>query len=161
MKHTVFKWNGGTRGWSLVYILPGHPCDSRVALPLMWWLVMGELLWLGDGLRFPPLFLSLSGFAVYESLSFSPSLFISLLQTAGINTTDKELEVLFLTNVSFEDAGEYTCLAGNSIGYAHHSAWLTVLPGTPSVLHVFSFLAAFFLPSGPLRSISIPLQLFF
>ncbi|KAF7648388.1 hypothetical protein LDENG_00157600, partial [Lucifuga dentata] len=48
--------------------------------------------------------------------------------TAGINTTDKELEVLFLTNVSFEDAGEYTCLAGNSIGYAYHSAWLTVLP---------------------------------
>ncbi|KAK1791094.1 hypothetical protein P4O66_002131 [Electrophorus voltai] len=48
--------------------------------------------------------------------------------TAGINTTDKELEVLFLTNVSFEDAGEYTCLAGNSIGFAYHSAWLTVLP---------------------------------
>ncbi|KAJ8388279.1 hypothetical protein AAFF_G00135400 [Aldrovandia affinis] len=48
--------------------------------------------------------------------------------TAGINTTDKELEILFLTNVSFEDAGEYTCLAGNSIGYAYHSAWLTVLP---------------------------------
>lgn len=50
-------------------------------------------------------------------------------QTAGINTTDKDLEVLFLPNVSFEDAGEYTCLAGNSIGYAYHSAWLTVLPG--------------------------------
>ncbi|TSW48757.1 Fibroblast growth factor receptor 3 [Bagarius yarrelli] len=50
------------------------------------------------------------------------------LTTAGINTTDKELEVLFLTNVSFEDAGEYTCLAGNSIGHTHHSAWLTVLP---------------------------------
>ncbi|KAA8589296.1 hypothetical protein FQN60_012661 [Etheostoma spectabile] len=48
--------------------------------------------------------------------------------TAGINTTDKELEILFLTNVSFEDAGEYTCLAGNSIGFAYHSAWLTVLP---------------------------------
>ncbi|MBN3318243.1 FGFR3 factor, partial [Atractosteus spatula] len=46
----------------------------------------------------------------------------------GINTTDKELEILFLANVSFEDAGEYTCLAGNSIGYAYHSAWLTVLP---------------------------------
>ncbi|XP_035273874.1 fibroblast growth factor receptor 3 [Anguilla anguilla] len=49
-------------------------------------------------------------------------------RTAGINTTDKELEILFLTNVSYEDAGEYTCLAGNSIGYAYHSAWLTVLP---------------------------------
>ncbi|CAB1459004.1 unnamed protein product [Pleuronectes platessa] len=55
-------------------------------------------------------------------------LLLSNVKTAGINTTDKELEVLFLTNVSFEDAGEYTCLAGNSIGYAYHSAWLTVLP---------------------------------
>ncbi|XP_015233974.1 PREDICTED: fibroblast growth factor receptor 3-like isoform X8 [Cyprinodon variegatus] len=54
--------------------------------------------------------------------------YVNVLKTAGINTTDKELEVLFLTNVSFEDAGEYTCLAGNSIGFAHHSAWLTVLP---------------------------------
>ncbi|KAK3553615.1 hypothetical protein QTP70_006053 [Hemibagrus guttatus] len=55
------------------------------------------------------------------------------LTTAGINTTDKELEVLFLPNVSFEDAGEYTCLAGNSIGYAHHSAWLTVIPAIGDV----------------------------
>uniref|UniRef100_A0A8C5I6N7 Fibroblast growth factor receptor n=1 Tax=Gouania willdenowi TaxID=441366 RepID=A0A8C5I6N7_GOUWI len=55
--------------------------------------------------------------------------YVNILKTAGINTTDKELEVLLLTNVSFEDAGEYTCLAGNSIGYAYHSAWLTVLPG--------------------------------
>ncbi|KAL2098747.1 hypothetical protein ACEWY4_005227 [Coilia grayii] len=54
--------------------------------------------------------------------------YVNILKTAGINTTDKELEVLFLPNVSFEDAGEYTCLAGNSIGYAYHSAWLTVLP---------------------------------
>uniref|UniRef100_A0A4W6C171 Fibroblast growth factor receptor n=1 Tax=Lates calcarifer TaxID=8187 RepID=A0A4W6C171_LATCA len=57
--------------------------------------------------------------------------YVNILKTAGINTTDKELEVLFLTNVSFEDAGEYTCLAGNSIGYAYHSAWLTVLPVSP------------------------------
>uniref|UniRef100_A0A8B9RMM6 Fibroblast growth factor receptor n=1 Tax=Astyanax mexicanus TaxID=7994 RepID=A0A8B9RMM6_ASTMX len=56
--------------------------------------------------------------------------YVTVLKTAGINTTDKELEVLFLTNVSYEDAGEYTCLAGNSIGYAYHSAWLTVIPGT-------------------------------
>ncbi|KAL0969520.1 hypothetical protein UPYG_G00228330 [Umbra pygmaea] len=47
--------------------------------------------------------------------------------TAGINTTDKELEVLLLTNVSLEDAGQYTCLAGNSIGFTFHTAWLTVL----------------------------------
>ncbi|XP_058241795.1 fibroblast growth factor receptor 3 isoform X3 [Hemibagrus wyckioides] len=59
--------------------------------------------------------------------------YVTVLKTAGINTTDKELEVLFLTNVSFEDAGEYTCLAGNSIGYAHHSAWLTVIPAIGDV----------------------------
>ncbi|XP_039624496.1 fibroblast growth factor receptor 1-A isoform X4 [Polypterus senegalus] len=53
--------------------------------------------------------------------------FVQVLKTAGVNTTDKEMEVLHLRNVSFEDAGEYTCLAGNSIGVSHHSAWLTVL----------------------------------
>uniref|UniRef100_G1QF24 receptor protein-tyrosine kinase n=8 Tax=Boreoeutheria TaxID=1437010 RepID=G1QF24_MYOLU len=46
----------------------------------------------------------------------------------GVNTTDKEIEVLYIRNVTFEDAGEYTCLAGNSIGISFHSAWLTVLP---------------------------------
>lgn len=40
-----------------------------------------------------------------------------------------EVEVLYLTNITMEDAGEYTCLAGNSIGYSHQSAWLTVLSG--------------------------------
>ncbi|XP_078534740.1 fibroblast growth factor receptor 3 isoform X3 [Lissotriton helveticus] len=54
--------------------------------------------------------------------------YVTVLKTAGVNTSDKELEILFLRNVTFEDAGEYTCLAGNSIGYSHHSAWLTVLP---------------------------------
>lgn len=39
------------------------------------------------------------------------------------------MEVLQLRNVSFDDAGKYTCLAGNSIGYSHHSAWLTVFEG--------------------------------
>lgn len=93
----------------------------------------------------------------YESLSLSFSPFISLLQTAGINTTDKELEVLFLTNVSFEDAGEYTCLAGNSIGFAHHSAWLTVLPGTSAVPHLIPH--CLLLTSGPHHSILIALLL--
>ncbi|XP_006893660.1 PREDICTED: fibroblast growth factor receptor 3 isoform X2 [Elephantulus edwardii] len=54
--------------------------------------------------------------------------YVTVLKTAGVNTTDKELEVLSLRNVTFEDAGEYTCLAGNSIGFSHHSAWLVVLP---------------------------------
>ncbi|XP_058236844.1 fibroblast growth factor receptor 2 isoform X1 [Hemibagrus wyckioides] len=54
--------------------------------------------------------------------------YVRVLKTAGVNTTDKEIEVLFLPNVTFSDAGEYTCLAGNSIGISYHSAWLTVLP---------------------------------
>uniref|UniRef100_A0A8C9R1M3 Fibroblast growth factor receptor n=1 Tax=Scleropages formosus TaxID=113540 RepID=A0A8C9R1M3_SCLFO len=51
--------------------------------------------------------------------------YVRVLKTAGVNTTDKEIEVLTLPNVTFEDAGEYTCLAGNSIGISFHSAWLT------------------------------------
>ncbi|XP_051275393.1 fibroblast growth factor receptor 2 isoform X1 [Dicentrarchus labrax] len=54
--------------------------------------------------------------------------YVRVLKTAGVNTTDKEIEVLLLSNVTFEDAGEYTCLAGNSIGISYHTAWLTVLP---------------------------------
>ncbi|MBN3279455.1 FGFR3 factor, partial [Polyodon spathula] len=53
--------------------------------------------------------------------------------TPGINTTDKELEILLLPNVTYEDAGKYTCLAGNSIGYTHHSAWLSVVPAQDTV----------------------------
>lgn len=60
-------------------------------------------------------------------------------QTAGVNTTDKEIEVLYLPNVTFEDAGEYTCLAGNSIGISFHTAWLTVLPGRYILLPLTTF----------------------
>uniref|UniRef100_A0A9J7Y2P9 Fibroblast growth factor receptor n=1 Tax=Cyprinus carpio carpio TaxID=630221 RepID=A0A9J7Y2P9_CYPCA len=58
--------------------------------------------------------------------------YVRVLKTAGVNTTDKEIEVLYLPNVTFQDAGEYTCLAGNSIGISYHTAWLTVLPGIHS-----------------------------
>ncbi|KAM4702683.1 fibroblast growth factor receptor 2 isoform 2-T2 [Rhinophrynus dorsalis] len=54
--------------------------------------------------------------------------YLKVLKAAGVNVTDEEIEVLYVRNVSFEDAGEYTCIAGNSIGISQHSAWLTVLP---------------------------------
>ncbi|XP_012577608.1 PREDICTED: fibroblast growth factor receptor 4 isoform X2 [Condylura cristata] len=53
--------------------------------------------------------------------------YVQVLKTADINSS--EVEVLYLRNVSAEDAGEYTCLAGNSIGLSYQSAWLTVLSG--------------------------------
>ncbi|MCJ8735338.1 hypothetical protein PDJAM_G00245660 [Pangasius djambal] len=55
--------------------------------------------------------------------------YVRVLKTSMLNTTDEEMEVLQLMNVSLEDAGVYTCLAGNSVGHSHHSAWLTVYEG--------------------------------
>lgn len=49
------------------------------------------------------------------------------------------MEVLQLRNVSFDDAGEYTCLAGNSIGFSHHSAWLTVFEGISGSVSLLYF----------------------
>jgi len=49
--------------------------------------------------------------------------------------TEKYLE---LSNVTADQAGWYTCLAGNSIGLSHRSAWLTVLTGKWHCLGVTS-----------------------
>uniref|UniRef100_A0A673CB91 Fibroblast growth factor receptor n=1 Tax=Sphaeramia orbicularis TaxID=375764 RepID=A0A673CB91_9TELE len=70
--------------------------------------------------------------------------YVRVLKTAGLNTTDKEMEVLQLRNVSFDDAGEYTCLAGNSIGFSHHSAWLTVFEGISGPVSLLNFLLCHF-----------------
>ncbi|XP_075697238.1 fibroblast growth factor receptor 2 isoform X3 [Rhinoderma darwinii] len=69
--------------------------------------------------------------------------YMKVLKAAGVNITDEEIEVLYVRNVSFEDAGEYTCIAGNSIGISQHSAWLTVLPGTepPEEISVLAYYA--------------------
>uniref|UniRef100_A0A8C9W7P6 Fibroblast growth factor receptor n=1 Tax=Scleropages formosus TaxID=113540 RepID=A0A8C9W7P6_SCLFO len=50
--------------------------------------------------------------------------YVQVLKTGSLNMS--EGEVLYLTNITMEDAGEYTCLAGNSIGFSFQSAWLTV-----------------------------------
>uniref|UniRef100_A0A8C7LM49 Fibroblast growth factor receptor n=1 Tax=Oncorhynchus mykiss TaxID=8022 RepID=A0A8C7LM49_ONCMY len=78
--------------------------------------------------------------------------YVRVLKTAGFNTTDREMEVFTLRNVSVEDEGEYTCLAGNSIGLSHHSAWLSVikdLPPSPvpsqAYLEIFIYCVGFFI----------------
>uniref|UniRef100_A0A7N6AKU2 Fibroblast growth factor receptor n=1 Tax=Anabas testudineus TaxID=64144 RepID=A0A7N6AKU2_ANATE len=58
--------------------------------------------------------------------------YVLILKDTGLNTTDKEIQVLTLRNVTLDDAGEYSCLAGNSIGVSHHSAWLTVVEDVTS-----------------------------
>ncbi len=49
------------------------------------------------------------------------------LQRSGINSSD--VEMLTLTNVTEDDAGEYICKVSNYIGEASQSGWLTVIPG--------------------------------
>ncbi|XP_056288940.1 fibroblast growth factor receptor 1b isoform X4 [Pseudoliparis swirei] len=79
--------------------------------------------------------------------------YVLVLKTASLNSTQKEMEVLRLRNVSAGDSGEYTCLAGNSIGVSHHSAWLSVVDDpppaplpSPTYLEIFVYcLGLFFL----------------
>uniref|UniRef100_A0A7N6AE74 Fibroblast growth factor receptor 4 n=1 Tax=Anabas testudineus TaxID=64144 RepID=A0A7N6AE74_ANATE len=63
--------------------------------------------------------------------------YVQVLKTGSLNMS--EVEVLYLSKVTMEDAGEYTCLAGNSIGFAHQSAWLTVLSGKEGILTFNSY----------------------
>uniref|UniRef100_A0A8C7G967 Fibroblast growth factor receptor n=1 Tax=Oncorhynchus kisutch TaxID=8019 RepID=A0A8C7G967_ONCKI len=71
--------------------------------------------------------------------------YVRVLKTAGLNTTDKEMEILQLRNVSFDDAGEYTCLAGNSIGLSHHSAWFVADLLPPILSRLLIYCVGFFL----------------
>ncbi|CAB0017777.1 unnamed protein product [Nesidiocoris tenuis] len=52
-------------------------------------------------------------------------IFIGLKQTGDDNNTDPE--VLVLNNITHEDEGWYTCIAGNTLGFSHSSAYLTVV----------------------------------
>uniref|UniRef100_A0A8C8IBF3 Fibroblast growth factor receptor n=1 Tax=Oncorhynchus tshawytscha TaxID=74940 RepID=A0A8C8IBF3_ONCTS len=57
--------------------------------------------------------------------------YVRVLKRSGINSSD--VEVLTLTNVTEEDAGEYTCKVSNYIGEVNQSGWLTVNPGNQTV----------------------------
>ncbi|XP_070697086.1 fibroblast growth factor receptor 2 isoform X2 [Pempheris klunzingeri] len=52
--------------------------------------------------------------------------YVRVLKRSGINSSD--VEMLTLTNVTEDDAGEYICKASNYIGEASESGWLTVIP---------------------------------
>ncbi|XP_042357459.1 fibroblast growth factor receptor 2 isoform X3 [Plectropomus leopardus] len=52
--------------------------------------------------------------------------YVRVLKRSGINSSD--VEMLTLTNVTQEDAGEYICKVSNYIGEASQSGWLTVIP---------------------------------
>lgn len=51
--------------------------------------------------------------------------FVRVIKQSGLNISNPE--VLYLQNVTYEDAGWYTCVASNSIGFKYQSAWLTVV----------------------------------
>nr|XP_046257448.1 fibroblast growth factor receptor 2 isoform X3 [Scatophagus argus] len=52
--------------------------------------------------------------------------YVRVLKRSGINSSD--VEMLTLTNVTEDDAGEYICKVSNYIGEASQSGWLTVIP---------------------------------
>uniref|UniRef100_A0A8C5I752 Fibroblast growth factor receptor n=1 Tax=Gouania willdenowi TaxID=441366 RepID=A0A8C5I752_GOUWI len=51
--------------------------------------------------------------------------YVRVLKHSGINSSD--VEMLTLTNVTEDDAGEYICKVSNYIGEANQSGWLTLL----------------------------------
>ncbi|KAM3606577.1 uncharacterized protein V6R79_019133 [Siganus canaliculatus] len=52
--------------------------------------------------------------------------YVRVLKRSGINSSD--VEMLTLTNVTEDDAGEYICKVSNYIGEVSQSGWLTVIP---------------------------------
>lgn len=113
LKHIVINGSSfGADGFPYVQVLKVQPLQhlSPALLPWGWGLVAS----------------SLSDHSVVPDPAVTPKCVLHP-QTTDINSS--EVEVLYLRNVSAEDAGEYTCLAGNSIGLSYQSAWLTVLPG--------------------------------
>uniref|UniRef100_A0A3B4ADF6 Fibroblast growth factor receptor n=1 Tax=Periophthalmus magnuspinnatus TaxID=409849 RepID=A0A3B4ADF6_9GOBI len=85
--------------------------------------------------------------------------YVQVIKTGSLNMS--EVEVLHLAKVTLEDAGEYTCLAGNSIGFAHQSAWLTVLSGNYSKNFYYTTFSSALIVPLELIQYNIHLILFF
>uniref|UniRef100_A0A665W7M2 Fibroblast growth factor receptor n=1 Tax=Echeneis naucrates TaxID=173247 RepID=A0A665W7M2_ECHNA len=71
--------------------------------------------------------------------------YVRVLKRSGINSSD--VEMLTLTNVTQDDAGEYICKVSNYIGQANQSGWLTVIPGpfSPDYVEIAIYCAGVFL----------------
>ncbi|XP_056006443.1 fibroblast growth factor receptor 4-like isoform X5 [Ostrea edulis] len=64
--------------------------------------------------------------------------YVHIIQQSSFNLTRPE--ILYIRNVTYEDAGWYTCLVTNSMGRAYQSAWLTVeepVPESAKVIQQF------------------------
>lgn len=69
-------------------------------------------------------------------------------QGGGNITSTEDPQVVVLTNVTEKDAGWYTCIAANSLGYSSSTAYLNVIDAEPILAdaqsHVVPILAAVF-----------------
>ncbi|XP_013392948.1 fibroblast growth factor receptor 2 isoform X2 [Lingula anatina] len=72
--------------------------------------------------------------------------YAELVQSGNLNITDPGK--LLIQNVSYDDAGWYTCLAGNTFGWSYRGVWLTVIPALPRDLNMTNFDVSEFLRDG-------------
>ncbi|XP_062609328.1 fibroblast growth factor receptor 4-like [Saccostrea cucullata] len=64
--------------------------------------------------------------------------YVHVIQQSRLNHSS---EILYIKNVTYEDAGWYTCLVTNAVGRAYQSAWLTVtVPSTLAKRTIFGML---------------------
>ena len=79
----------------------------------------------------------IAGFVLTYPLISSPTPSLSLvIQEQDKNNLSKETKKLTLTNVTFEDAGKYTCVAGNYLGINYRNVWLEVVDGKLLLGHI-------------------------